>query len=514
MKITLGITKFNKANIANSCAVSLLTVLLFFPLTARTAGQNPTAPSPSAPATVAAHSPILTRHTGTFGGKTIQYTATVESIDVPDAKGKPSARLVSFAYTSDDVQDKAARPVMFIFNGGPITASLWLHIGVMGPKRVAVPDDLEADPATFRLVDNPYCPLDVADLVFIDPASTGYSRVLPGTAPESYFSVVSDGQQVTAFVSAWLTEHGRLSSPTFLLGESYGTIRAAEVAAQLSELRQPILLRGVVLMGQAINIIEYRQRPQNIISYVVSLPTLAELAWYHEKVDRNGRTLEEFVNEAWQFAQADYLTALFQGSSLVPAERERVAKRLEEFSGIPASYYREHDLRISKEQFRGELLKDRGLLLGRNDGRYVAPITKKGLADDPSNVIIAPFERLFGEYIRNDLKIDWPDQYVPMATGDLDQWKWGGSGPFADWPYSDRLLKVMKANPRFRVLIGNGCEDTQTTVGAAEYAIRQSGWPEGRARVSYYEGGHMAYTVERSARKFTDDIRAFVQSPQ
>jgi carboxypeptidase C (cathepsin A) len=243
------------------------------------------------------------------------------------------------------------------------------------------------------------------------------------------------------------------------------------------------------------------------------LPTLAALAWYHQKVDRKGETLEQFVQEAWQFAQTDYLTALFQGSSIDTALRDRIATRLEEYSGIPAAYYREHALRISKEQYRGELLKDRGLLLGRNDGRYVAPITKKGSADDPSSVIMAPFERLFGEYIREDLKVDWPDHYVPAVTGEnLDEWKWGGSGPFADWPYSDRLLKVMKANPRFHVLIGNGYDDTQTTLGAADYAVRQSGWPEGRATLSYYVGGHMAYTVEASAKKFTDDVRALIQN--
>jgi carboxypeptidase C (cathepsin A) len=355
--------------------------------------------------------------------------------------------------------------------------------------------------------------LDVADLVFIDPASTGYSRVLPGTVPQAYFSVAADGQQVTAFISNWLTQHGRLSSPAYLLGESYGTIRAVEVAAQLAELPQPILLDGVVLMGQAINIIEYRQRPQNIVSFVVSLPTLAALAWYHQKVDRKGKTFEQFVNEAWRFAQTDYLTALFQGRALDPGERDRIARRLEEYSGIPAAFYREHSLRISKEQYRGELLKDRGLLLGRNDGRYVAPMTKKGLADDPSGIIMAPFKRLFAQYVRNDLEVDWPDPYIPAATGDnLDAWKYGGSGPFADWPFSDRLRKVMMANPRFHVLIGNGYEDTQTTVGAAEYAVRQAGWPGGRATLSFYEGGHMAYTVERSAKKFTDDVRALINS--
>jgi carboxypeptidase C (cathepsin A) len=454
--------------------------------------------------------PVVTHHRGTFKGTEISYTATVASLEVPDASGNPAARIVSFAYTEDGVQEASSRPVMFIFNGGPISASLWLHIGVMGPKRVAVPDDLAADPSSYRLVDNPYSPLDVTDLVFIDPASTGYSRVLPGTAPESYFSVAADGQQITAFIFAWLTRHGRMSSPVYVLGESYGTIRAAEVAAQLAELPKPILLQGVVLLGQAINIIEYRQRPQNIISFAVSLPTLAALAWYHQKVKRTGKTFEEFEQEAWRFAQTDYLTALFQGSSIDARERDRIATRLEQLTGISADYYRDHGLRISKEEYRGLLLKDHGLLLGRNDGRYLAPLTSQGIAADPSDKIMAPFEQRFKEYLGSELQVDWPAPYLLFQRVELDQWKWGGSGPFADWPYSDRLLKVMKANPHFHVLIGNGYDDTQTTVGAAEYAVRQAGWPEGRATLCFYEGGHMAYTVERSAKKFTDDVRSLV----
>jgi carboxypeptidase C (cathepsin A) len=383
----------------------------------------------------------------------------------------------------------------------------------MGPKRVAVPDDLTADPASYPLVDNPYSPLDTTDLVFVDPASTGYSRVLPGTAPESYHSVVADGQQVTALIVAWLTRHERLSSPVYLLGESYGTVRAAEVAGQLAELPQPVLLAGVVLMGQAINIIEYCQRPRNIISYVVSLPTLAALAWYHQKVDRKDRTFEQFIDEARRFAQTDYLKALFQGRSIDPAERDRVAERLEELSGISAAYYREHDLRITKEQFRGELLKSRGLLLGRIDGRYVAPMTEKGLASDPSEVFMGSFKRLFAKYVHDDLKVDWTDEYISSADV-MENWKWGGTSPFSDWPYTDRLSKMMKASPRFRVMIGNGYYDTQTTVGAAEYAARQAGWPEGRATLAFYEGGHVPYIIERSAKKFTDDIRSFVRSTQ
>jgi carboxypeptidase C (cathepsin A) len=324
---------------------------------------------------------------------------------------------------------------------------------------------------------------------------------------------VADGQQAAAFVVAWLTQHHRLSSPIYLLGESYGTLRAAEMAGQLAELPQPVLAAGVVLFGQAINIIEFSQRPKNIISYSVSLPTLAAIAWYHQKVDRQGKSVEQFVDEAWRFSQTEYLPALFQGASIDAAWRDRIATRLEQFSGIPAAYYRDHGLRITKEQYRGELLKDRSLLLGRVDARYVAPITSKGLAEDPAGIIMEPFKNNFVRYLREDLKVDWPDEYITMApVAGLDGWNWGGTTPFSDWPYSDRLLKVMSANPRFRVFIGNGYYDTQTTVGAAIYAVRQAGWPEGRTTLAFYEGGHMAYTIDATARKFTDDLRAFVRA--
>ncbi|TWB13864.1 carboxypeptidase C (cathepsin A) [Nitrospirillum amazonense] len=458
-----------------------------------------------------ADAPAVTHHTTTLNGHKLAYTATVEGTGVNDAAGKPGAHLVSFAYTAD-TKDAAKRPVTFVFNGGPITASLWLHLGVMGPKRVAVPDDLKADPATFTLVDNPYSPLDATDLVFVDPASTGFSRVADGVDPKSYFSVKADGQEVTAFIQAWLAQHHREGSPVYLLGESYGTMRAAEVAGQLAELPKPIPLAGVLLMGQAVNIIEYVQRPQNIMSYVVSLPTLAAIAWYHQRVDRHGLSLEAFVDEARRYAQSDYMPALYQGSELPSADRDRVAQRLQELTGIPAAYYRDHALRISKEQYRGELLKDQGLLLGRADARYAVPITDKGIGPDPfAAAVMPPFSRLFKAYIHDDLKVDRTEPYVEAAeVGGLDDWGWSFASPFANWAYSDRLLKAMKANPKMQLLIGNGYYDTQTTVGAAELLARQGGWPDGRVRLTFYEGGHMAYTDEGAARKFGADVRAFV----
>lgn len=457
------------------------------------------------------HAPVVTKHEGIFNGHEVRYTATVEGIDIPDAKGKPGARIVSFAYTADGVADPAKRPVLFLFNGGPITPSMWVHLGGFGPKRVSFPDDVNADPSTFKLVDNHYSPLDVTDLVFFDPASTGFSRVLPGHKPKDYFSVTADGQQTAAFVRAWLTRHGRLNSPVYMLGESYGTNRAAEVAGQLAEGPDPILLNGTILYGQAVNIIEYAQRPANIISYVASLPTLAAIAWYHGKIDRAGRSLEQVVAEAQQYAASDYLDALFRGNTLPEAQRRSVAQRLEALSGIPAAYYLAHDLKITKEQYRTELLKDRGLLLGRADARYTAPVSAKGNAPDPSSILPDTVEKYFRRYMVDELKVDWKEPYRASAdVHGLEGWSWGATTPFSDWPYYKRVTKMFEANPNYRVMVANGYYDTQTTVGAAHYLVTQSGWPKDRVELKYYDGGHMGYSVDATARRFNDDIRSFI----
>ncbi|HPE32083.1 MAG TPA: hypothetical protein PLV61_12890, partial [Parvularculaceae bacterium] len=381
-----------------------------------------------------------------------------------------------------------------------------------GPKRVAVPDDIKADPAAFKLVDNAYSPLDAADLVFFDPAGTGFSTVLPRQDVNEYRSVRGDGQQTAAFIMAWLKKHERMESPFYMLGESYGTMRAAETAAQLAELPEPHPSNGIFLMGQAVNIIEYAQRRRNIISYAVSLPTLAAISFDLGKAAPNGRSFEKFVWDAWEYGKTDYLRALFLGDEISPKERARVARKLEEYSGIPASYYESHMLRITKEEFRVELLKDDGLLLGRNDGRYTAPITEAGGAPDPFSVVMPAFERLFAQYLQDELQVPGAEKYVLMnVDAGLDGWDWGAKTPFSDWPYTDRVSKAFDANPDFHVIIANGYHDTQTTVGAAELAAMQSGWPAERVKRSYYRGGHMAYTIEESAKAFTDDIREFVK---
>ncbi|WP_300395857.1 peptidase S10 [Henriciella sp.] len=444
---------------------------------------------------------------GIFGGEPISYTAAVEELDLPARDERPAANLVSFSYVADSPTAGAERPVLFVFNGGPISASLWLHIGAVGPKRVSAPYDLSAPVDEFELVDNPHAPLDVADLVFFDPASTGFSTVAEGGDPTAFFSIEADAAQFVDFIEAWLERHDREGAPIYILGESYGTMRAAEAAGQLAEPGGPPPADGVFLMGQAVNIIEYAQRRQNIISYVVSLPTLAAMGWEQDRVVRKGRSFETFIADATAFGETDYLTALFQGNRLEGDELRRIADKLEEYTGIPAAYYVENRLRISKEQYRRELLKAESKVLGRSDGRYVGGDPQS----DASGVVTQAYLTSFTRYVSEVFDLEIDESYRTLAeVGGLNAWGWGEASPFGHFDYSVRLEKAFEANPDFRLLVGNGYHDTMTTVGAADYLVAQADWPMDRVRLSYYQGGHMAYSSDESAEAFGQDIRDWI----
>lgn len=446
---------------------------------------------------------------GTFNGIAVDYRVDTTPVTVKTAAG--GARVVGFGYIRAADTQPARRPVAFFFNGGPIAASLWIHLGVFGPKRVAAPTDLTQRRDAFRLIDNPLSPLDAADLVFVDPADTGFSRRTPGTTATAFASVDTDADQIAAYIRQWLASHGRGGAPVYLVGESYGTVRIPAVIDRLGRGPAPVTVDGAMLLGQAVNIVEYAQRPANIISYAVSLPTLAATAWYHRRIDRRGRSLAAVIAEAQHYAQDSYLPALSRGADLPPAERLAVATRLADLTGIPAAYYRDHDLRITKERFRIELLRDRHLLIGRNDTRYVAPLTDKGGTPDPSDVIVAGFDALWTRYWRDELKVAADVPYVPLAEVEgLEAWHWGGTSPFSDWPYAAPISAQFARNPRFRVIIANGIYDTQTTIGAADYLRRQSGWPAARTAYRIYGGGHMAYTDPDAARAIAAHVHALV----
>lgn len=442
---------------------------------------------------------------GVFNDEFVDYTATFEWFEIEGRENRPNVNLATVSYIAKQDESDVVRPVLFAFNGGPITASLWLHMGALGPKRVSAPNDLTASVNAFETIDNTASPLDVADIVFFDPASTGFSYVEGQGDASTYFSVQADAAQFVDFVNAWLRRHNRIGAPVFILGESYGTMRAAEAAGQLAENGTPPA--GVYLMGQAVNIIEYSQRPQNIISYVVSLPTIAAMGWEQDRVERKDRDFDTFLADAQSFAETDYLLALFQGNELSDEEMNRISRTLEEYSGIPADWYFANRLRISKEQYRVELLRDEGLVLGRSDGRYIGDDP----AGDASDVLQEAYFAGWKTYMSNVFDIELDEQYTRDAhVGGLDNWDWGASSPFGHFDYGTRIKTAFEANPDFRLVVGNGYHDTMTTVGAADYLVKQADWPLSRVRLAYYPGGHMAYSIDESAAAFGDDIRAWI----
>jgi carboxypeptidase C (cathepsin A) len=468
-----------------------------------------------APATAHAEAPrrFVTHHVGTFNGQKLNYTATFGETVITNAAGAPTVSFMTTSYVREGVKDPAARPVIFLFNGGPSTASLWLHMGAFGPRRLTAPADPTAPvPQPYKAVDNPYTVLDVADLVFIDPAETGFSRILPAGDRAALYTTDGDAKSVARFVEAWLKANGREASPKYVLGESYGTIRAAIMAGELAKTTP---LDGVIVLGQAINMIETSQRPRNAVSFATNITALAAIAAYHGRAETGGRSITQFIDAAYAFGMGDYLDALIEGAALPQDRRQAIAEKLQAFTGISAEYYLAHDLIITKVDFRKELLKDKGLILGMYDARYVGPAAAPGQrAADPFDKVSDQVAPLMREHLVKDLRVTLdPAQYRPLAP-DTQTWVYdptgGQGGPFDDYDYQASFADALKANPKFRLMIGTGRYDLTTTIGPARYLATHGDLPPDRITLHDYEGGHMTYTNEAALKALTADVRRFV----
>jgi carboxypeptidase C (cathepsin A) len=457
--------------------------------------------------------PFVTRHSATFNGQAVDYVATVGETVLHDAAGVPTLRFVTTSYVRQGV-DSAKRPVLFAFNGGPSSASSTLHMVALGPKRIGVTQDPDLPaPSPPTMADNTDTVLDVADLVFIDPAETGFTRILPGGRRDHFYSANGDAQSVSDFVQAWSRANGREASPKYVLGESYGTLRAALMAGQLAG---PMPLEGVFLFGQAVNMIETSQRAKNVVAYATNLPALAAIAAYHGRADLKGKSMPAFIDEVYAWAMGEYLQGLVKGRDLPAGQQRRIAKRLQALTGVSADYYLAHELVITKVDFASELLRDKGLIVGTYDARYTGP------APAPDRRVADPFAKVRGgimpmlaQHMTGDLGVAWPmSDYRDYAPGSSENWTWsrtnGIGGPFDDYDYQAEISKAFKANPRFRLMIGTGIYDLTTTVGPARYLVAKSDYPADRVIQRQYEGGHMAYTNAPALTAFCADIRAFV----
>ncbi|MDE1150657.1 MAG: peptidase S10 [Azospirillaceae bacterium] len=472
-----------------------------------------------APATVAAPHVFSSEHTGTFNGQKVRYKAMVAETFLTNPAGQRTASVYTTSYVRTDVPKGTVRPVVFVFNGGPGSASLWLHMGFVGPKRVDFTDPVHPETTPpFRMVDNPDSPLDVADIVLIDPPGTGYSRILPDGKPEEFYGTAADAQMTVSVIERWVRENDRWNAPKYLMSESYGTIRAAVVARLLAGgpmstgTMDGMTLNGIMLLGQSMDM---AGSGGDDAAYLTALPTLAATACYHHKVAA-GCTLAGQVAAAQAFAGDEYVKALFAGNTLPAAEREAVTARLSALTGLSADVIRAHDLRIGTTVFARELLAGEGQELGAYDARYTLPLAASGrdpVADDPAMGQYVPgFVGAFDTYIRHDLGVTPPTNYEAISFRQVNgRWDYGrGPGAGAAGNYALDLATAMRRNPRLRVMVGAGYYDLVTTLGNAAYTLSHAGVPQDRVVTHLYPSGHMAYLGDEARTALARDVRAFV----
>ena len=462
-------------------------------------------------------------HRGRFNGVNVEYRATAGETYVRDKAGNPRASIFTFAYTRTNLADGEVRPVTFLWNGGPGSASLWLHMGTYGPQRVSVPSDAGYPGAPpYPVLAATETILDVTDLVFVDPVGTGFSRAIGDAESKEFWGLNEDAQNVAEFIRTWVTENGRWNSPRFLLGESYGTTRAAAVA-KILEGDMMLALNGIIFVSQAL---DYQGSTpyvrDNIIAHTTYIPTMAAAAWYHGKIEPRPETLETFLDEARLFATDELLPALFKGTAISESERATVADRLAYFTGLSPDYVERANLRVQGTRFAKELLRDEGLAIGRLDARYVGDevddLDADPGSDAASNAISGAFKAALMSYMRDDLGVDWNRTYLAPADDELsDNWRYrtvpdGQSYEPMFVNTAHDLSEALRINPSLKVLVASGYYDLVTPFFDAEYTLNRHDIRSEQVSYTYYGGGHMMYVNEPSRAQLLDDTRAFILS--
>ena len=461
---------------------------------------------------------VQTKHSSKIAGQEIKYTATAGTILLKLEDGTPKASVFYIAYTKDDVNDATKRPVTFTFNGGPGSASIWLHLGAFGPRRVEMGDAGALLPPPYKLVDNEYSLLDVSDLVFIDPVSTGYSRAVPGEAPKQFHGIQEDIESVGDFIRLYATRNKRWTSSKFLAGESYGTTRAAGLSGYLQQ-RYGMYLNGIILISSILNFQTAEFDTGNDLPYLLYLPTYTAIAWYHKKLpaDLQSGDLQKAVQESRNFAVHEYADALTGGDGLPAGRRAEIAQKLSRLTGLSTEYIERSNLRIEIQRFAKELLRDQRRTVGRLDGRFTGIDEDAAGARpdyDPSlAAIVGPYTATFHDYVRGDLKFE-SDLFYEYLTGRVRPWSFE--------PYQNRYVNVaetlrsaMTQNPFLRVYVGKGYYDLATPFFAAEYTFDHLSLDDslrGHLSGGYFAAGHMMYVHQPSLAKLKQDLAQFIQA--
>jgi len=461
---------------------------------------------------------FVTEHRLQAGGTDLAYTATAEEIFLEDEEGEPTASFFTISYTTKGVERPEDRPVTFVFNGGPGSASIWLHFGLVGPRLIDIPSDA-SDPGgpPYRLRDNPWTILRATDLVFVDPVGTGYSKSMGEHEDKEFWGYDEDADSVAEFIRTFITVHGRWNSPKYILGESYGGIRTALLVPRLQQ-ELGVGLNGLILVSPALNM---GTLPfvvaGNDLPYATHLPAYAATAYYHGRLADDWPDLQTLLAEVEAFAGDEYLRALFEGDRLGDEEKRRVAERLQRYTGLPADYILRSDLRVYAIRFIKELLRDEGKSVGLLDGRY----TQDELDDvaefpdgDPFSAKTGPiYVSLFQGYLKDDLGVDLVKRYVAQSSEANQSWKRPPSGTHAFAGYVDvtgQMAQGTKDNEALRVFSAGGYHDLTTSYFATQYMLEHSGIDPERVTIRNYEGGHMMYLYQPSLEALSEDIVAFI----
>lgn len=483
--------------------------VLFLPVTA---GSQP-APSWFDPTRIddsPAAAPVRTHHQGTFNGQGVEFDVLTGETVLPDADGQPATTVFSTAYIRTDVGDATARPVLFLFNGGPGASSSPLHLGI-GPVRRPLASDQDT------LVANESSVLDTVDMVFVDPPGTGYSRLYREGAGEAFWGIEQDADAILYFVKDWLSRENRLQSPLFVMGESYGGTRAVAMLARAQEVK----FSGALLLSPALDYTSGTEIVGNNLPYIFRLPSMAATAAYHDVIDRGERSFGEVFEQAASFAQSRYASALYQGNALGAAQRQEMAAELAQQIGLQPGYLVTRSLRVTTEEFSDALLSGAGLRTGRLDARITGAVAdfegQRPPRDDPSMVAGSTEGRstgeLLDEYFRTRLNTVIDRPYRTLNLDLNSKWKYEQEdAPRFYMTVVPLLEKAMKDDSRLRVFVGGGIFDLVTPIMAARYATSQTGIPDDRFSYAVYEAGHTVFEHEESRVKLGHDIRAFVTS--
>lgn len=460
--------------------------------------------------------PVATKHSVRVGGRTLNYTTTTGFMPLKNAvSGDTEARIFYMAYTLDGVPAGEKRPLMFSFNGGPGSASVWLHLGALGPRRIKMLDDGMMPPPPYEMEDNHQTWLTDTDIVFIDPVGTGYSRAAKPELASKFFGVNGDIESVGEFIRLFLTRNERWMSPLFLVGESYGTTRASGLSNWLFE--HGVGLNGIILISTVMNFQTIRFANNNDLPLVLILPSYATTAWYHKRLPpaMQSKSVSQVAQEARAFAANEFLPAMMRIDTLSAADRDALADKFGQFTGLSRQYIENNNFRIELGEFMKELLRDRRRIIGRLDSRFTGIDRDAGgdsTDSDPSmNAIRPPYTAAFNDYVRRDLGYKSDVEYYILGGGITAPWNFNVTNGYADT--SIPLKDAMAKNPYMRIFIACGYYDMATPFYAAEYTVSALNLePELRKNISfdYYEAGHMMYIEKNSLKKLHDDAANFI----